>query len=309
MLQVRHAGVTLESGALCVQVEPERGMTLTSLVAGGRELLWTRTDAESDGDGSMLGEPGKASAELLEVSLKGGWFEMSPNAGLPDRPGLPHAYMHGEAVRRSWRVRSQSAAHVEADLRLSSEPIALRRRVDVRGDTVLVTSELQNLGSESRPVSPGEHPCFRRDVFGGGSLTVHGRTLSALAVPHTIPIRADSTSGTSAVRLTDSRVVLRARDGLEVVMHVDLDAHPHLGIWWNFSRGEGSGIAAWDTIAIEPLTRFHDEVLLPPGATYSSRTVVEVRLPSSRATTSSPGTTGVAQLASGSRSRSRKPME
>jgi hypothetical protein len=93
------------------------------------------------------------------------------------------------------------------------------------------------------------------------------------------------------------------------VVHVDLDAHPHLGIWWNFSRGEGSGIAAWDTIAIEPLTRFHDEVLLPPGATYSSRTVAEVRLPSCSDLTSSPDTTGVAQLAPRSRRSSRKPME
>ena len=276
---MRHGGVVLSSDAVRVRVEPERGMTLVSLIAGGRELLWTRPDAASDGDAGELGElgeAGKASAERLEAILEGGWFEMSPNAGLPDRPGRPSAYVHGEAVRRSWRVRSQSDVHVEADLRLSSEPIALRRRVEVRGRTVLVVSELQNRGSGSRPVSPGEHPCFRRDVFGGGSLTVHGDALDTHDAPRAIPLRADGTSGNAAVRLADPRVVLRARDGLEVVMHVDLDAHPHLGVWWNYSPGGGSGIAAWDTIAIEPLTRFRDEVLLPPGATYSSRTVIEV---------------------------------
>lgn len=260
-----------------VRVEPERGMTLVSLIAGGRELLWT-TDLAPGSELGGLGEPGEPSAERLEAVLHGGWFEMSPNAGLPDRPGRPPAYFHGEAVRRSWRVRSRSATHVEAELRLSSEPMALRRRVEVRNDTVIVASELQNLGAVSRPVSPGEHPCFRRDAFGGGSLTVRGQSLGPADVPGTIPPDADGTSGNAGVRLTDSAVILTAEDGLEVLMRMDLDAHPYLGIWWNYSSQGGAGIGSWDTIALEPLTRYQDEVLLAPGATYSSRTIVAFRV-------------------------------
>lgn len=271
----RREGVTVSSRNLSVRVEPDRGMTLVSLIAG-RELLWA-TDPAPDSAIRALGEPGRSSGERLEAVLQGGWFEMTPNAGLPHRPDRPAAYFHGEAVRRSWRVVSHSATHLEAELRLSSEPIALRRRVEVQLDTVVVASELQNLGSDSRPVSPGEHPCFRRDVFAGGSLTVRGRPLGPAAVPGTIPVHADGTSGNAAVGLTDPAVILTAVDGLQVRMRVDLDSHRDLGIWWNYSRGDGVGIDAWDTIALEPLTRFQDEVLLAPGATYSSRTIVEVR--------------------------------
>jgi len=173
----------LTNERLTVECFPEHGFVIGAIRPHStqRNILWNPRGASFEalpvGD---LGEPGAASIESFDRGiLAGGWFVMFPTAGLPGESG--NHWMHGEAPRLLWEVISATDVAVVCRLTTPVSGFELVRSVMLTDATVEVTTTATNLSGEIRHVTFGEHPCFSREQFAGGTIRAN-------------PLRARTTS-------------------------------------------------------------------------------------------------------------------
>jgi galactose mutarotase-like enzyme len=271
----------LTDGSLEVDVEPQLGMTIRALrpLPDRRNLLWERPGHKGKPGTRDLGPAGAASIETLHGSLVGGWFEMSPQAGLPGELDGQETMLHGEACRLPWTVEVAKTSVLEAVVGCVRYPLALRRSITVDGGRVDVRSTISNVGAAAVSVTHGEHPCFSREVFAGG--VIDARVRSAVVLPAldpayatlaagpfewprapviggglvdvaSIPPGADRSHDHIALELAGDEVSVRTNDGLAVTIVVDLKDHPFMLFWRNFGAGSAPGHGGWDVFALEP---------------------------------------------------------
>lgn len=263
--------VHLRAGELEAEIMPGLGMTVVSLRRGsGPQLLYV-TNMRIPRP-VLLGPPGPESAATLAPLLLGGWFEMNPTAGLPSNSSGAAAYFHGEAIRKPWTVIDHGPDFLKARSTACGDALALARRISVEAGRLVVATQIRNVGTNSVTISPGEHPCFPRELFAGGRL--ENETLEIASNPSSlIPPSADSSSGNATLRLRGP-VTLRARDGRSLIVEPDGQAHQTVGVWWNYVDDPNpTSPERWDCLAVEPLTH---ERALEPGETFNSKTALVV---------------------------------
>jgi galactose mutarotase-like enzyme len=280
--------IRLQNDRLVAEVLPDRGMTITRLahLDGGENVLWERPGHVAPPCSRSLGPAGPASIQTLHELLVGGWFEMSPLAGLPGTLDGEPTLLHGEAMRLPWAVGDVAENSVEASVQTVHGQLELSRRIELDGETILVSSTIRNAGSVAASTTHGEHPCFDRALFGGGSLTLSARSCAVLPPMDpanaslsagaftwpqalsrhggtvdlsSIPLSAQGAHDHVAVELAEPEVEIRTRAGLSVTLRVDLAKHPFLLLWRNLRAPGTPGNGLWDVFALEPMSS--------PGAT------------------------------------------
>jgi galactose mutarotase-like enzyme len=302
-------GVELSSPRLRLHVEPAHGMTITSIrVAGDSfEPLWRLPGASSEPLGRRLGRAGAPSIDRLHELLVGGWFEMSPHAGLPGRLDGRLTMLHGEACRLPWRVTDVDTRHVTATTRAVRYPFVMKRQISVDGTTVTVSSRLRNESSKAWTVSHGEHPCFDRRAFARATIAADIRSARVLTpfdatsaslrsglfewpwAPRLdgnredvsiVPYRSTGAQDHIALTLAGPALRVRTRSGLTLRLDVDLSRHPYVLFWRHVAAAGSEGAAPWDVFALEPQSTLGfgvvdadpaDLTALEPGEELSTR--------------------------------------
>jgi galactose mutarotase-like enzyme len=148
--------LTLTRGNASVQIVPERGALVTSIVVSGKEVLYL--------DRATLDDPTK--------NVRGGIPLLFPYAGkLVDGRFLaagPIMKQHGFGRNRPWAVEEKSAREVRLRL-VQDEGTRAQYPYDYDVDYVVsalprgveVRLIVQNTGTRPVPLSPGWHPYFR----------------------------------------------------------------------------------------------------------------------------------------------------
>jgi galactose mutarotase-like enzyme len=269
-------------------VHPVHGAVISSIVPAwlDRNILWRRDDRQPQSLDGRLGPAGRPSIDTFDQNLLlGGWFPMFPTVGPPG--ACADLWMHGEAPRIPWRVISRRPDAVELGTTTPISVCQLVRKVTVRDNQVSVAMHVTNNSGRLQKVDVGEHPCFPRDLFAGGSIAVDTQTAAtrSIASPADSTLSAnarfswpgydsDATRDLAAIPLTaDGRhehIVLapvagRATltgpaVGAAIGLEWDVLAMPNIMLWEHF-RPKGSSLLA-DVLAIEPSStawRTHEE--------------------------------------------------
>ena len=273
----------IQSDLLEIDVAPSYGMTITSLsiAVDRRNVLWRRPGHRPKEASRRIGAAGQASIESLHESLIGGWFEMSPHAGIPGMLDGRETMLHGEASRLPWRVTRSETHVVEAVVECVRYPLELRRRLSLDGASLSLRSTITNIGSSPCSISHGEHPFYGRELFAGGTIDLEARSAEVLPPfdrevamlrpgridwPHArtrdgkvvdlsgIPTHAEGCQDHVALELVKPSISITARDGLRVTTEVDLETHPYALLWRNHRARSEPSHGEWDVFALEPQT-------------------------------------------------------
>jgi galactose mutarotase-like enzyme len=273
--------VTLTSESLAVSVHPGHGAVIDSIsLRGGPNLLWRRPGATLDDLSGDLGEPGEQSVATFDLDiLAGGWFPMVPTVGPPG--GSRHVWMHGEGARIPWAVVQSDSHRVVMRARTPRTQLDLVRQVSVTESTVRVQMSATNVTSGPREVSLGEHPCFPRELFAGGSIQItpayatsgsiadpiahHLPSFAAIAWPtaldvsgrefnlSVIPLHSDGRHDHVGLVLNRGAASLTSPVlGLRADLSWSPDALPFAMLWEHFLPSTSPW--AGDVLAIEPST-------------------------------------------------------
>ncbi len=184
----------LRAESIEAEVTPERGMFIASLRDGaGRELLWQRPGFTSPPRTREIGPPGEPSIEAMFGLWPGGWFEMSPHAGMPGELDGRLTMLHGEAGRLPWEVLDEGPSHVEARVDCVHEPLRLWRRIEAGGAELALHSRIENLGEAPVEVCHGEHPAFERADWAGARIELQAKRATVL--PQAEPESASAIAG------------------------------------------------------------------------------------------------------------------
>jgi galactose mutarotase-like enzyme len=273
----------LHSDALELDISPEQGMTIVSLRLrdAQQNILWERDVDRHPTASRDIGPPGEASIDTLHDRLIGGWFEMSPHAGLPGVLDGRETMLHGEAPRLPWHLDVVEGTVLEASTSCVRYPLELRRRIVLDGARVSVSSKIRNMGAAPVTITHGEHPCFSRAVFAGGTIGANARRAyvpppldidhaslreGEFAWPHApatgggyvdasqIPLEADGTHNHVSLELAEPWVTLTTAHARRVTIEVDLDSHPYVLLWMSYRAPSMPSLGKWDVFAIEPMT-------------------------------------------------------
>jgi hypothetical protein len=149
------SAVWLHGDQLSVEVRPERGADITSII-----------DRETSIDvlfHAPIGRPDLASAPSTGDSRTdwlarygGGWQQLIPNAGEERIVDGVRRGFHGEAAVVEWSVESESSFGVELD----SAPLRLTRTLALDGPTLTVTDTVRNISDDPVRVMWVQHPGF-----------------------------------------------------------------------------------------------------------------------------------------------------
>lgn len=275
--------IRLENDQIVVEILADRGMTITRLARrdGGPNVLWERPGHVAPPCSRELGPPGPASIDTLHELLVGGWFEMSPQAGLPGTVEGRDTHLHGEAMRLPWRREEAADDRIRATAATVTDDLELSRSIQLEAESLSVRSTVRNLGSSAVVTTHGEHPCFDRRLFAGGTLTLAAHACAVLPpldpansvlragsfdwprAPardgatvdlSTIPETASGAHDHVVIELADPRVEIRTRSGASVTLHVDISRHPFLLLWRNLLAPGKPGEGLWDVFALEPMS-------------------------------------------------------
>ena len=273
--------IVLQNADLRVVCLPGHGMLITEIVpqSHGANLLWQR----QDGPLHDFDRPATATSEadpFDEQVFAGGWFGMFPNAGIP---GVLDSgeQMHGSFPREAWKVVHQGDATLSCTL--ETDGFEAVRTLRLTENTVRVDTEVTNVRAGDREVSFGEHPCFSREVFGGGTVLVEAdgaHTTNEVSEPGAnrfaagqefvwphaevvgggvarvdlVPVEPDASHDHLCVRLADPCVEISVpRLGGKVSVRSDMGATPNLLFWRHFRppaspwRGDVFGIEMMST--------------------------------------------------------------
>lgn len=164
---------------LCVEFAPAHGATITSIqAAASPNLLWRRGNDVADLP--AVTRATQATDDFNEVVFVGGWFGMFPLAGIPE-PADADSLMHGDMSRVAWHVARHDASSVVMETTLRDE-FAMRRTMSITAGVLTIHTTATNDSTQPRDVAWGEHPCFDRDVFGGGEIELDTRSAHVPAV-------------------------------------------------------------------------------------------------------------------------------
>jgi hypothetical protein len=115
----------------------------------------------------------------------GGWQVLCPNGGAEsDAPGGVRWGFHGEACLVSWALEDSgtdgTTAWAELSTRLYTAPVAMRRRLRLRGRTLTLEETLANTSPDPLEVMWSHHPAFGAPFLDGDCRIACGaRTLVA----------------------------------------------------------------------------------------------------------------------------------
>jgi galactose mutarotase-like enzyme len=268
----------LRGEAIEADVLPDLGMSIVSLRdSSGREQLWRRPNFSPPPRRREIGPPGEASIEAMFALWPGGWFEMSPHAGLPGELDGRETMLHGEAARLPWEVLDAGPGHLEAQVDAVHEPLRLWRRVEAEADGLLLRSRIENRGDASVEVCHGEHPAFARPDFAGARIELRARravVLPQLDPPAAslvagefewplapavgggtvdlslVPEHADGAHDHLALELAEPRARIVRVDGSR--LEIDAGNHSHLMLWRHHQPV--SSPEPRDIFALEPMS-------------------------------------------------------
>jgi galactose mutarotase-like enzyme len=246
----------------------------------GGNILWERPVAQrSSALPGRVGTPGHASIATFHDSLTGGWFELSPHAGLPGLLNGKQTMLHGEAARLPWRVTGLRRDSVTAYANCTQSSLRLDRTITVAHNSVCVHSTITNLGTAPEGITHGEHPNFDRMFFAGAEIHLAARAAEVLApldpsnarlAPGVfewpfarlrnggvedvsrVPMRADGSHDHIAVELDAGAIRIVKGGWGTATVAVDLREHPYLLYWRNFRATGAPGFSDWDVFALEP---------------------------------------------------------
>jgi galactose mutarotase-like enzyme len=289
------------------EIRPDLGMSIVSLRgADGREQLWRRPDFTPPARTGEIGPPGEPSIEAMFDLWPGGWFEMSPHAGIPGTLDGRETMLHGEAARLSWEVLDEGPSWVEALVDCVHEPLRLWRRIEADGDTLRLRSRVENLSEAPVEVCHGEHPAFARADFAGARIELRARSARVLAQPEpeaatalpgefewphapavgggTVDVSLIPTEPGAhdhiTIELADPLMGIVRPDGSALA--IDAGDHPHALIWRHHQPP--SAPEPRDVFALEPWSFSGVDIAeaighthrLAPGGTVSWRSAVAV---------------------------------
>lgn len=290
----------LASTQLTVQCLPDKGCDIVSIRPhGGPELLW-ETPWGLRRSGAATG--GGDDRTLLMEQYPGGWQTAFPNAG-PARlvHGVPWG-MHGETWLAPFDVSAtgvtEDGAWLEADTRLVRSPFRVRKRIEVRGATVLVTEEVTNEGGHPVDVMWSQHPAFSPALLGPRA-TVSTSARQVVVDPDrdtpTTDLRPGATSDwPHAIGRNGDRVDLRPIPGADTVVDRLLyltsfpdDGDDERGSAWATITDPDAGRAV--TLRWDPATMPHAWYWLESNATPGFPWYAGVRVLAIEPATSWPG--------------------
>lgn len=232
----------LRAGAACVAVVPAHGCLIHAIDPGAGNILW-RTGARPRTLTPSAVVGAESAREFDDSILVGGWFPMFPSAGVP----TPTTQQHGWAPRVAWTV----VQHAETGLVCVAEGpfldggvAELTRSILLDADALTVSTTVRNAGSGDRSFTWGEHPCFSRDHFAGGSTLFDGSQIA------TVPARANGTAGHIARSAPGATVSVDGPHGTVTLTDGD-GTLAHWLYWYNYAAAE---LARADTFAWEPST-------------------------------------------------------
>jgi hypothetical protein len=266
----------LRGETLAAEILPDSGMSIVSLRdSSGREQLWRRPHFSAPRRTRDIGPPGEPSIEAMFALWPGGWFEMSPHAGMPGLLDGRETMLHGEAARLPWEVIDASPSHVEAQTDCVHEPLRLRRRIEVEGDGLRLRSSIENRGETPVEVCHGEHPVFAREDYAGARIELRSHRARVLDQaepeaatvlagefewPHAPAVIGGGTIDLSLVpdepgahdhvtiELADPLMRIVRRDG--TLLQIDAGNHRHALIWRHHQPP--SAAEPRDVFALEP---------------------------------------------------------
>lgn len=279
--------VELGSAEVTVLCRPRHGFVVTSIVdhASGLDALWRRPAFEAASVARRLPASGPASIDSFMDIFVGGWFPMFPSVGLPgSRGGGAFALLHGEVARLPWTVTEVAQDSVAATVKTIRTPFAVDRVLAVEGADVVCRTKIRNIGRESAPFLWGEHPCFDRETFAGGVLSLDAAAGSVPAPAYdppnsvlaagqalewpvartgaggaldvsAIPSRPDGRHEHICVALHGGVVEITAPQAKRALrLRFALGSYPYALVWQNYRAPGGSCWGAIDTFTIEPST-------------------------------------------------------
>lgn len=168
--------IALENDALRVEIDPQIGGTITSVVhrkTGLSVLGKTPWDTMSypTGTGIIENEDGWLR------TYPGGWPLLFPNGGdACEFEGTAHGF-HGEASVSPWKCGSDGVrAHLSR--RFYSVPVTMERTLTLRDDSLLIEEAVMLCGESSATVMWTHHPSFGGDLLDGDfEITTGARTV------------------------------------------------------------------------------------------------------------------------------------
>jgi galactose mutarotase-like enzyme len=218
-----------------MEIRPERGGRITSLLLRGEELLERGIGVDKPGGAGFV------------ESGAWGWDEMVPNVAATD--SLPD---HGEAWRLPWRVEGSSGSRAVMRCAGRVVPWELERTVELGPTGIHVAYRYSNRGSLPQLAYWCAHPLFRFEP--GMEISVPGGDrLSRLA--------EGSSTKMFLPRGSVDRAGLRWGSGAAVELRWDPRLTPYVGVW--VCNGDLGG---YRQVGIEPATGGNDgpDPLAPP---------------------------------------------
>ncbi len=258
--------VECRSASSVVRIVPASGAKVTSLyhVPTGREWL-TGKPAAGTPEGGVYG------------AAAYGWDECFPSIAPDER--LPD---HGELWSRPWQLVDAAPGRAETEVAGSSLPYRFRRRVEVDGDDVVVSYEVENVGTDAFDAFWAMHPLLAvepgaRILLPGvaGAAVVDSASAAAVAVDGRVAWPVTRAADGSAVDLATyggrpglalklvveraPRRVAVACGGSWLGFEMETDVVPHLGVWLN-EGGWPEGPIRLRHVALEPTSGLADDL-------------------------------------------------
>ena len=160
--------LVLENEQIRATVLPDQGADLASLIdqRTGHELLFQAPGGRRD---RRWLPPYEDSQSNWMAAYGGGWQVLCPNAGAETNgPGVRWGY-HGEACLLAWTVLRAAPRAAELEVRLSTAPLHLRRRISLQNEAIRVEEELTNESEAGIEVMWVQHPAFGQPLIGPGA--------------------------------------------------------------------------------------------------------------------------------------------
>jgi len=165
----------LRNGDTSALIDPDRGMTVRSLMVNGTELMAT-VPWEPTSPAINTPDPGR-----WVQAWAGGWQPTLPNAGFA-APKAQQGY-HGEASQAAWAVTAQKDAAV-VGLWRDAHGLEVHRALKLGPDGIELQAAATNGGAAPRPIIITEHLVLGEDILtNGATVEAPGTTVYPLNTP------------------------------------------------------------------------------------------------------------------------------
>jgi hypothetical protein len=230
------------------------------------------------------------------------WLDRYPGGWqiLIAEQGVENSELYGEASLAAWKVEEYLPSVILASLKLTSSPLSLIRRIEVKGSHVHISDTVENLSSITCQISWVSHPAFGAPLLEVGSKIVTDAKILTLE-PGRWPYHPES-EVTELVMMKSTKAdidlsvipelprdlfatlsgfadgcaaIINDRLDIGVLLSWDLEIFPHLWFWQDLKANQES---PW-------LGRAYVTAIEPSNHKPQSAGSLEV-LPNSQVTTS-----------------------